>query len=1703
LIRQWRQLEDWTNDEEKAHQTARVVAGEMRNWQKRGRDKGGLLPELRTLEAEEWAKTHPHQVQPEVQDFLKASRDQLDRERRRWRVVSWVLGALAAFLLILVALAVRAEFDAKHDRDRAQAAEFDAKHDRDRAQEAEQVANLAAGRAQAAEKVATDERDRAKNEAAKSAELLRQNLETRARGLASASRRILKQDPAGALTLAVQAKRMTDEKTVQPPDEVERSLLSAIASQREVPPLATLFPSSNQKVRAIQFSPDGRWLVTGGVGTAAHLWRFEPGPRPLTPVVLDGHTESVDMVAVSSGDPRIATLDHEGKIRLWGPKSVDHSPQSVLLKGAVAKANVIALSGDGRWLASGGQNGEAWLWSLKNPDHPAAPERLIGHFQEILALAFDPDGNRLVTADKSAMVQLWNLAASPATREALGIGYGSSGTYTVAFSPDGRRLAAADFPVSARLWNLGQGNPGVPMVLRTEGSSLVTVAFSPQGRVATADQTGVVRLWEASASIAAAPSHVLRTMGGSIGKLVFSSQAGRWLGAMDFWGRVWLWDVGGISPARVSLMDANAHWTPDTWPKLPAQVGGFAFHPDGGSLVTVDGKGGVQVWDLSKFETAPPFDPLNPSSRGGAWSRTVLGQPSGSVTEVSVGVGSNGDSQLWTSAQADTSAAIVELTTKAPNSTTVLTTTHLAAAAFCPDGRTVALPGPDGSIKLWDAAGSMGSAVKILAGRAGQEIQILAFSPVYPGARRWLASGAKTGIIKLWDLDARDPIAPAAELGGQDGEILSLAFSPDGRWLVAGSEGPARQWDLKNGPPFKPVKLPGNPGTATRALAFHPTATDWLAIGGSDGQILLWKLSNDPIKDSPRHLPSHRGSITRLAFTPDGRRLISTSEDGTARRWAFDPRDPGSRVVEKARHFGSVTCLAISHDAARRWLATGGASGDVRICRLDDEVFESRPIPPDGNHGSIVDLAFSGDGRRLAISSEDMSVRVVMIDDTGHVSDSPILLGGDDEVTTSLMLDPSGRLLIASGPRGMARFWPLKWSSGLDQVAAQFAIRNLSSDEWDQHFSKEGYRKTFGHLPVHQSLFDAARSLAKQGQRDEALRRLRQLRAIDHRTEIDAKADVDRSVAEGIIENGRHLAKNGEKDQAIGQFLAACKLVPAIVADPLKEFDKYEAMGRKEADTDEAKAVIAAVDGLIKNIRETHNRPPQGQPRIKSAEEGADTRDSLLGDARLRYAKLKTLNENGNLGLMDEIQKIGRHLTALDNDREAQRRAEEGKIDEAVKRYKEAVKQAPEFFTYVPEAIARQVASERARIAYENGRRMVSEKKTKEAIREFELARTLAPQFYTDPPETLVQRLTSEEAATADLNGRQLAAEGKLQEAIKALSKAHDLDKSKFGYNPVDEADKAVRDAKIWQADKRLQELVDHTKHGQYDQAKAMFKQAQLLDPGLKIEPQQYVDQVHARLLVQDGIQLILNQSFQNMQMLELKDSLQKFREAKALDPKLEFDPERLANLHASRIWLIRANTLSTYNPKEARAALEKAKSLLVGLEPRQPNQLATPKLETPERVLGALSSLRFTLGSSIEAAGIMLCKQGFPDDALALYQHGRDLDPLLSVSAQFWNTLSWHGSLQGVNGAKRLGFASDLALALDPANGDYRDTRGLRRVLEGDQEGAIGDFEAYVWYSTNYRYRQERQEWVRRLRSGTPVEQIFTPEVLNGLKKE
>jgi WD40 repeat protein len=122
-------------------------------------------------------------------------------------------------------------------------------------------------------------------------------------------------------------------------------------------------------------------------------------------------------------------------------------------------------------------------------------------------------------------------------------------------------------------------------------------------------------------------------------------------------------------------------------------------------------------------------------------------------------------------------------------------------------------------------------------------------------------------------------------------------------------------------------------GGAVRALACRPrdeVGADGpyavFASGGVDGTIWTWHLGA-PSRNQGRRV--HDGAVLGLAFTPDGERLLSVSEDRTLAIHA------GDQVRRWPAHDGSALCVAVSPDGQR--VVTGGDDGQARLWSLDGE----------------------------------------------------------------------------------------------------------------------------------------------------------------------------------------------------------------------------------------------------------------------------------------------------------------------------------------------------------------------------------------------------------------------------------------------------------------------------------------------------------------------------------------------------------------------------------------------------------------------------------------------------------------------------------------------------------------------------------------------------------------------------------------------
>jgi WD40 repeat protein len=1669
LIRQWPRLDAWTKDEEKARGTQRDVARNLQKWLQSGRDRRALLSELPLLEAEAWATNHPRQVQPVELEFITASRDQLQRNARRQAWFTGVIAVLGILALVLAAQNRVAFNQADTQRKAALKAEQIAKSEEDKSKEAEQTA---------------------KEEAEKSKGLLREVLRNKAQGLSSASRSLLNQgDAAGALALAVEAGKLmkSNPEPIAAPKEVDEALLSALGSWRRQMALTPAFSPGSQNAWVIAISPNGLWLVAGGPGTAAQVRHLEGGSRRLPLTILDGHAESVDMVAISDG-PQVATLDHQGVVRLWAPGSNPAKLRPIILDGHPRPADLIALSPDGRWLAGAGKNGAAWVWQLRNSARSAQLVPLSGHTQNLFCLAFSENSQWMATSDLGGSIRLWDVSTFDTAPKAQSLGGGSKATVRgVAFRPDSRRLVAVSWDGAARTWDIPDGRPLDPILPAVANRNLVVVAFSPDGRrLAIGEQYGRIHLRNLEDST----SEILNFSGSqsAIEKLAFSPPDGHWLAAQSATGSVGLWSLVGRKPVPVALPTAN-YSSPSSQavtprPNFPFRFAGFGFGAGGKALVTVKSQGGLLSWDLQEINPTSPFEPFGPDDSKSTWFHRIVAQVRSQTGASSEGKLPASDG-LWSPESHDASSAWV-----VPGSSVSggVGGSRPPVCAFAPDGHTMAIANTEGRIVLWDAtSGPDSSPTTVQASRGPSTVAVLALSAATRNGRRCLAAGDSAGMVRLWNVSAFEPNQVPTELDRLAGEVLSLSFSPDGRWLAAASsQSPARLWNLDGYPKAPRVDLPGNPAGPGRVVAFDPHGSGRLVAGNSAGNVLLWKIGDGPPRRSPRRLADLRGAITRVLFTAGGQRLIATSYDGTARVWTMDSTGPG-RADLLSPQIGGIVSLAVVPDGAGRWLATGGRYSDVRLWKLlEGDAPELHTIPADRSRGTVTALAFSGDGQRLAIATSDGSVRVFTVDGSGVTSESSLNLSLTDPVGCPLVLSRDGTLLIAESPRGPARVWPLRRFPAIDQLASEIAVRNLTASEHELYFPGKPYAKTFDHLPVHATMIESVRIVARQGRSAEAIDRLDQLVQIDRSLDIVPKLEASLAMAEGLLETARsHARRDQPDDEGRALFAAAKRADHRLDFDPQDESDKYAAIVRLAGFNTQ----IAMFRAKLQDVPH-----PFSQPAADQAGPDPTDEQTLFNEAEEWFKSTTRKDERRDLGLTYELILTRARLEALKLYKEALGLLAEANIAGATRKLDAVVERDPSSYRFEPKTEVQRLSAVLAKKANDEGKRLADTAQIVEATRELELASKLQPGLYKYTAAAEARRLAAAAAAAharqADAEGRKLAAQKKVEDAARQFEIARKLDPGTFTYEPEAEAQQAVADLEKGQADFLLLSALTSARGGRDDLAESNFQKARDRDPSLVFEPKAYVKHLRAWVRLEQG------QAFARAFMLD--NAMAKFREANDLDPDLELDPKRMASLLTGRAYLELAHNQAMWNQAAALDALKKSRELLADAgpppEPNSPREL-DPNRQV--RLFAATNAGYSNLGGLVSDAGNSLCVQGELDQAYAIYQKAREIDPLLNVRPDFWNTLCRQAAATGVELGKRFGFAGDLAVALEPANANYRDTRGIARALRGEREGAIKDFQAFLWTCFSYQQRQERQGWIKSLQTGSPVDQIFTPKVL------
>ncbi len=296
-------------------------------------------------------------------------------------------------------------------------------------------------------------------------------------------------------------------------------------------------------------------------------------------------------------------------------------------------------------------------------------------------------------------------------------------------------------------------------------------------------------------------------------------------------------------------------------------------------------------------------------------------------------------------------------------------------------------------------------------------------------------AGDLDGKLIVWDMQSYAPLRtlgpddPDTEaLEGHQDFVRVVRFAPGGQLILsAGQDSRMILWDAQTGEivrtygPDDPntEALEGHEdGAAVRDLAFNPADPNQVLTAGDDWRLLLWDVSTGEVlraygPDDPNTeaLEGHSERVREVAFTPDGKRAVSASYDGTLILWDVSTGEV-LRVFEG--HEGKVVSVAVSPDG--RYVLSGGQDQTARLWDIQtgEELLQLQ------GHGNWVKtVAFSADGMRALTSSDDATVRLWDLE-TGE---ELLRFSGHADFVEEATFSPDESQILSASGDGTLRLW--------------------------------------------------------------------------------------------------------------------------------------------------------------------------------------------------------------------------------------------------------------------------------------------------------------------------------------------------------------------------------------------------------------------------------------------------------------------------------------------------------------------------------------------------------------------------------------------------------------------------------------------------------------------------------------------------------
>jgi len=227
------------------------------------------------------------------------------------------------------------------------------------------------------------------------------------------------------------------------------------------------------------FSKDGETFAIGSMGEPVRIRETTSGNLISTLIEQQPYVYSVDF---SPDGKKLVTGDERGNLILW-EVSTGHRIAQV---GGANNYYRARFSPDGRLIAHSNQDGTVELWDVQR----AAPVKTCrGHTSSVRTIEFSSDGRLMATAADDNSVRIWDVATGAPLQQAIQSYY----TSRLAFTPDNLRLVTVGQDGSVKLWDLTDMQEVI--ALKDHGGSTSSISFSKDGAVLVIALDSEINIW--------------------------------------------------------------------------------------------------------------------------------------------------------------------------------------------------------------------------------------------------------------------------------------------------------------------------------------------------------------------------------------------------------------------------------------------------------------------------------------------------------------------------------------------------------------------------------------------------------------------------------------------------------------------------------------------------------------------------------------------------------------------------------------------------------------------------------------------------------------------------------------------------------------------------------------------------------------------------------------------------------------------------------------------------------------------------------------------------------------------------------------------------------------------------------------------------------------------------------------------------------